>query len=221
MSKSTPTFVYTMPLKVEPWEADILMKRFDMARMIYNAVLGEFLKRLKKMRDSELYKSAALEKDKTLKREIYRKAEKLSLFSEYDAHAYATKIKNSCYFKEHTDGHTPQTVAKRAWKSIEEYRFGKRGKPRFKGKNSLKSIEGKSDKSPLRFADGKVLWLGLKLDVIYDQKDQYGYEAYALNRRVKYVRLLKKFSGNKERFFVQLALEGEVFVKAHRQQPHP
>lgn len=39
--KSTPSFVCEIELRVEKWQADLLDRRFEAARYVYNAVLAE------------------------------------------------------------------------------------------------------------------------------------------------------------------------------------
>ncbi|WP_220125081.1 hypothetical protein [Terrilactibacillus laevilacticus] len=45
----TPTYVMTLPLKVETWQEHILEKRLNIGRHIYNACLGEAWRRYKYM----------------------------------------------------------------------------------------------------------------------------------------------------------------------------
>jgi transposase len=86
--------------------------------------------------------------------------------------------------------------------------FGKRGRPRFKGKNRFRSIEGKSNASGIRFKDGKVYWSGLELKPIYDTNDKHGVETHALNSKTKYVRLIKKELRGKSLYYAQLVQTG-------------
>lgn len=44
-------YVLTLPLKTEKWQEDILDKRLNIARLIYNVSLNEILKRYKKMKN--------------------------------------------------------------------------------------------------------------------------------------------------------------------------
>ena len=95
-------------------------------------------------------------------------------------------------------------------------RFGKRGRPR--GKGRFRSIEGKSNKSGIRFTEGKVIWnikkaKKLSLSPLFDHKDRCGVEANALLCKVKYCRILKKTIRSKKRWFVQLVLEGKPLIK--------
>ena len=51
-----PNFVLTLELKTEKWQEDILNKRFNIGRQIYNACLGELFKRYNTMTQGREYK---------------------------------------------------------------------------------------------------------------------------------------------------------------------
>ena len=49
--------IVEMPIYTEPWEESAIEKRFQAAKEVYNAVLGEYLKRVDLARDSIAFKS--------------------------------------------------------------------------------------------------------------------------------------------------------------------
>ena len=49
-------FVLTLELKTEKWQEDILDKRFNIGRQIYNACLGELFKKYNTMIQSKEYR---------------------------------------------------------------------------------------------------------------------------------------------------------------------
>ena len=55
----TKSYVLTLKLKTELWQAYILEKRFEIGRKIYNACLGELLKRHKKLQHDKQYRHLA------------------------------------------------------------------------------------------------------------------------------------------------------------------
>ncbi|HBB33887.1 MAG TPA: transposase, partial [Cyanobacteria bacterium UBA9273] len=61
------------------------------------------------------------------------------------------------------DSNTVQKLATRAYKAAEKVLFGKAKKVRFKGKNQLDSVEGKSNKTGMRWKGDSIEWSGLKL----------------------------------------------------------
>ncbi len=49
-------YVLTLPLKTEKYREDLLNKRLEISRNIYNACLGELNKRYNHMRESKEYR---------------------------------------------------------------------------------------------------------------------------------------------------------------------
>jgi putative transposase len=213
MSKSV--FIYELPLQITPHDERILNIRFNCARLLYNACLGEGLRRLDLMRERILWQKARKSKNKKERKELFGLLQKEAGLSDYSLQAFATKTKNSCSIGDHLDAHTAQKIATRAFRAISQYMFGNRGRPRFKNKNRFRSIEGKSNASGIRFKDGKIYWSGLELTPLYDHKDKHGVEAHALNAKTSYVRLLRKEINGKTRYYAQLIQEGKA---AHKEK---
>ena len=213
MSKNI--FIYELPLEITPHDARILSIRFSCARLLYNACLGEGLRRLDLMRERALWQKARKSTNKKERKELFGLMQKEADLSDYSLQAFATKTKNSCFIGDHLDAHSAQKIATRAFRAISQYMFGNRGRPRFKNKNRFRSIEGKSNASGIRFKDGKIYWSGLELTPLYDYKDKHGVEAHALNAKTSYVRLLKKEIKGRTRYYAQLVQEG---IAAHKEK---
>lgn len=56
MSGTSSYFVMTLPLMPELWQKEKLNKRFEVNRQIYNAILGEGLKRYRRMKERRDYR---------------------------------------------------------------------------------------------------------------------------------------------------------------------
>jgi putative transposase len=90
-----------------------------------------------------------------------------------------------------------------------------RGRPRFKRRGEIASIEGKGPKSPLKWDGDHVVWGGKRRDrrmvlrPIFDTKDKKGVEAHALSGKVKYVRIIRRKMKIDWKFFLQLVCEGD------------
>ena len=54
----SPTFTCTFPVQVSEGEAAVLERRFEQARLLYNAILQEARRRLALLRDHPAYFSA-------------------------------------------------------------------------------------------------------------------------------------------------------------------
>ena len=55
---STPTFLLELPLAVDPGQAKRLCAHFEAARCLYNALLGEALRRLRRLRADPRWQAA-------------------------------------------------------------------------------------------------------------------------------------------------------------------
>jgi len=63
---STPSYVLTLRLKTEAFQEDILDKRFEIARKMYNACVNELYKRYRTMQQSKSYQKTKKGKRETL-----------------------------------------------------------------------------------------------------------------------------------------------------------
>ena len=207
--KASSSFILELGLVVSQSQEKDLLVRFDLARQLYNACLGEALRRLNLMRESKAYQKArAMPKSKE-RTQCFKDLNTAFGFSDYEIQAYGTACKNACCFKDHLDVHVCQKIATRAFNAVREYAFGKRGRPRFKGKNHLDSVEGKNNQSGIRWREDRVKWSGLVLPARFDPKDKHSVQVYGLEHKVKFVRIMRRRIKGKTRFFVQLVLEGK------------
>ena len=219
MGKSkTPSFILELGLETSTHDEAELNARFEAARQLYNACLDEALRRLDLLRQSKDFQHAK-RMPKTIngkpnkgRTEAFKALNEKFGFSEYDLHAYATKIRKS-WIGNSLDANTAQKIATRAFKAVQRVAFGRAKRVRFKGKNQFKSVEGKTNKSGIRYIEetGHVEWNGLKLKCIIDVNDEV--VVHGLSCRVKYCRIIKRIFNGKARFFVQLVLEGKPLIK--------
>ena len=133
-------------------------------------------------------------------------------FSEYALHDDAKQFGHS-WLGDHLDSHGVQKVATRAFKAVLRVGIGRAGRPRFKGKNQIDLVEGKSNKTEILWREGQVQWKGLVLLPIYPRKPDSVIE-YGLGSRVKYVWIVRWKINGRNRFTVQLICEGYPDHKA-------
>lgn len=206
----TPSFILELPLRLSPAQEAQMLTRLEAARQVYNACLGESLKRLDLLRQSKAYRRAQkMSKGETRSR-AFRDANAAVGFREYDLHAYAAQFNRSRLGK-HLDINTIQKLATRAFQAAQQHAFGKRGRPRFKGHSQMDSVEGKSNAAGIRWRENRVEWLGMEMEAIIDPTDPV--VAHGLAARVKYARLVRRKLNGRSRFFVQLICEGQPFQK--------
>jgi len=211
----TPSFVCELPLVLVGDDERRLRIRLDCARQVYNAVLGESLKRIALLRQSNAFQAARAmpKRSKEQQREraaAFRALDVQFRLREYDLHGYATQFSRS-WLGKHVDANTIQTVASRAWSAVRQYQFGVRGRPRFKGKGQFHSVEGKTNKQGLRWRDGAVVWGDLTLRARISTDDPV--VAHALRCPIKYVRIVRRTLNGRQHFFVQLVCAGGPYQK--------
>lgn len=126
--------------------------------------------------------------------QAFRQARQAAGFGEYALHDYAKQIGHS-YLGDHLDSLVVQAVATRAYQAVNQYLLGKKGKPRFKGRNQFDSVEGKANTSGLRCKDNRVVWnirsgKAPTLVPILPAKDEV--IQHGLASRVKDVRIVRR-----------------------------
>ncbi|MEA1974058.1 MAG: transposase [Bacillota bacterium] len=110
-------------------------------------------------------------------------------------------------FKKNIDNKTAQAIASRVWKAVDKLLKGDAQKVYFKKYNKFNSLEGKWNKSGIKYDGiGNIVWNKVKLPIIIKKNDQYA-EA-AIQDRVKYSRIIRKLIRGKYKYYVQLVLEG-------------
>src|ERR1051326_4849156 len=112
--KTTPTFLLELPLQVNSQQAKHLRGHFEAARHLYNALLGEATKRLRRMRADGRWQEARLipRSDKQARTTAFAALRKEFGFAEYALHAFATQA-NTSWIADHLDANTAQTLASR------------------------------------------------------------------------------------------------------------
>lgn len=127
----------------------------------------------------------------------------------------AAHVRASGYLDGLLDSHTAQTLASRAFAACERHAYGLGGRPRFKRRGDIASVQGKGPTSPLQWKDDRLVWGGKRRDrqlvlrPLFDREDKAGVQADALGGRIKYVRLVRRIIQGQARFFVQLICEGQ------------
>ncbi|MCG4572888.1 transposase [Clostridium cochlearium] len=205
-------FVLTLELKTEKWQEDILDKRFNIGRQIYNACLGELYKRYNTMTQRKEYnKVLEMPKDKDRNKEFNKLNKKYGL-TEYSLHKYVKPMQH--YFKKNIDSFTAQKIATRAFRAFEKYMFLESKKVYFKKYGELNSLEGKSNGTGIKFQDDKLVWNKLEISAIIKKSDEYA--QMALENKIKYCRILRRFIRGKYKYYIQLVLEGMPPIKINK-----
>ena len=206
-------FVLTLPLKTEIFQEYILGKRFEIGRKIYNACLNELHKRYDTMRQSKEYRKVCkMAKGKERNKQFQSLNNKYGL-TEYSLHDFVKPMQHK--YKKNIDAFTSQKVATRCFSAFQGLMFHTAKKVSFKSYDELNSLEGKSNKTGIRFIDNVLLWNGLKIPVIIKKNDTYA--KMSLENKVKYCRIVRKMIKGKNHYYVQLILDGIPPMKITKQ----
>lgn len=228
--ESKERYVLNLKLETEKFQEDILNKRFEIGRQLYNSVLGKALNRYNEMTKtkrwrenqtnmSEIYK---VEKDKKKAKKLLKeyydiRKDMLKEFrlNEYSLHEDIKLMQHK--FKANIDSFTAQKIATRVWTSLNDNLFGKGEKVHFKSYNQgLNSLEGKANKTGIRYIeDIHILeWNKLSIKV---QSKLNDYETTALRDRICYCRIKRIFVRGKYKYILQLILEGIPPIKTNKE----
>lgn len=223
-------YVLTLKLETEQYQEDILSKRFEIGRQLYNAVLNVSLKRYKEMvktkrwrenqvNISNVYKTEK-DKDKAKKlAKIYFEVKKEMLkefnITEYSLH---NDVKNmQKHFKYNIDSFTSQKISSNIWKSYDKLVYGNGEMVHFKSYNDgINSLEGKSNSTGIRYKLdlNSLEWNGLKIPC---QSNLNEYEETALGDKICYCRIVRKFIRGDYKYSLQLILDGIPPIKVNKE----
>mgnify|MGYP003085599169 FL=1 len=206
------------PLKTEKYQEDILDKRFEIGRQIYNSLVNITQKRYKEMIKTKRYRNliSQLSGDKNKDKRIWKQINDIRRqfgVSEYSFHGDVKKLQH--HFSDNIDSHTAQRIASNLWKAYEKLFYGNGEYIHYKGYGFLNSLEGNSNAQGIRFRDDTILWNGLKIPVIIDYNNYY--ENQALRSEIAYCRIIRKFVRNKYKYYVQIVFKGTPPVKVNNE----
>ena len=207
------TYTLTFRLKTEKWQEDKLNKRLEIGRNIYNACLREILKRYNTMINSEEYKQIQQMAKGKERNKLFNKLNSKYGISEYSLHDYVKSMQH--HFKENIDAFTAQKIATRAYNAFAKYMYHEADKVYFKKYGELNSLEGKSNKTGIRFKDKCLIWNGLIIPVIIKKNDIYAHEA--LQNKIKYCRIKREMIKGKYHYYIQLILDGVPPLKINKE----
>jgi putative transposase len=204
----TPTFIAEFPLVTTPDQEGELLIRLSAARNLYNACLGEALRILTLMKQSKAWQHCRTLKKNQGRGKAFQAVAQDFCFDSGTLEKFAKACAGDCWIHNHLGSVEVQTTADRAFKAVQQYCFGKRGRPRFKGYGRYHSVEGKSNAACILFRDREIRWLGLTLPLKLDPRDKDSWQTQALACRTKYCRVLRKTIRGQDRWYCQLVQEG-------------
>lgn len=202
-------FVVQFPLRTEKYQEDILNKRFEIGRKIYNSLVAVSQKRYKEMIKTRKYRNlmSMLTGNKKSDKPIWKQIDQMRKeygLTEYSLHADVKEMQK--HFKKNIDSFTAQKIATTLWKSYDKLFYGNGKRVYYKKYGDMNSLEGKSNSMGIRLRSEYLLWNGLNIPVVIDWNNPY--ECQAMQSEISYCRIIRKFVRNKYKFYVQVVFKG-------------
>ena len=209
-------FIVEFPLKTEKYQEDILNKRFEIGRKIYNSLVNITQKRYREMIKTKKYRTllSSLTGNKKLDKDIWKQVNDMRKqygMSEYSFHEDVKRMQK--HFKNNIDSFTAQKIATKLWKAYDKLFYGNGKKVYYKKYDSFHTLEGKSNKTGIRFKEDMLIWNGLKIPVVIDYNNYYEYQS--LQYDICYCRIIRKYIRHNYKYYVQIVLKGNPPIKKH------
>ena len=211
-------FIVQFPLKTEKYQEDILNRRFEIGRQIYNSLVNVTQKRYKEMIKTKTYRNliSKLSGDRKKDKAIWKQIDdirKQYAMSEYSFYKDVQKMQQ--HFSDNIDSLTARKIATNLWRAYDKLFHGNGEKIHYKRYGSFNSLEGKSYKKGIRFKNNMILWNGLKIPAIIDYDNYYEYQA--IHSDILYCRIIRKCVRNKYKYYVQIVSKGNPPIKVDKE----
>lgn len=214
-------FIVEYPLIVEKWQADILDKRFEIARKLYNELLSKTLKKYNEMVKTKEYRGllTSIERDENGKvkktkrnKEIWGRIndiQKANGFTKYGVTSMMTPIYKR--YSSNMDSNTVNSIAVNVWSAWDKVLHGNGNKVHFKRYGDVNVLQGTTNKSGIRYVDGQIKFGGrsvrpLTLKIKFDKKDSF--KMMALDNDIRYCAIVRKWIKTKYHYYVQITFKG-------------
>lgn len=211
-------FVVQFRLKTEKYQENILNSRFEIGRRMYNSLVNITQKRYNEMIKTKKYRNLISsltgnkKQDKVIWKQIDEIRKQYRLF-EYAFHEDIKEMQH--HFKDNIDSFTAQKIATTLWRSYDKLFYGNGNRVYFKRYGELNSLEGKSNKTGIKFKNDMIIWNGLQLPVVMDYDNYYKYQA--LQCPISYCRIVRKFIKHKYHYYVQIVFKGTPPIQINKE----
>jgi len=190
--RRSPSFVLSLELKEEPMLFSIIVDNLEICRVMYNTILGKYLKLETQMKREKQYKkyirqwkalSRKLETDggntTLLADKKYTEAQLNDLrkkyqLTEYASHMWIKPVRE--HFGNRVNSAIAQKTASRAWLAFRGKLFGKSEKVHFIPKGEMLSFEGKTNNTGWRYIDRHIVYKDSHTPLIIKKHDDYAHQ---------------------------------------------
>lgn len=232
--------VIELPLVVEKWQADLLDKKFEAGRCIYNAMLRKKWNQLKEIQKTRAYrednrfiyeaKKDAKKPDKETAqaiKDIYAKRNDLMKENGFTQFGFSSEVAK--YAKPYVY-HISSTVAVRSiaqplWACFSSILYSKGERPHFKRYGEFNSLASDGKSGIKLLCENQAYYvlisnnrssakpLKMKIRTFTD------YDLDMISRKIKVIRVLRKLEGQSYRYYCQLTVEGRPYIKSENDIP--
>lgn len=207
-------YITEIPLKAEPWHADTIDTRFEAARQLYNAALGELLDRVDLMHESKAWQYAESNEERS---EIQKDFD-LDLTARQFSNSFRKSNFTGTWLHDHMQTGVANKVIERAYEAVMNWMYGRKGRPNFKVKGDMRSVESASTSlewggTYLEWRTGRGGTGTLKVPVDQskiDERAEHGIANFEarLEDGTPMIRLVRDRIFGQRRYFAQLSCEG-------------
>lgn len=208
--------VLTLPLITEPFQDDMLEKRFKIMEHLQNSLIAVELRKLKNLERTRAYRELnekirdAAEPEKKIlyqqRQDMIRENGKLC---EREFQKDITPMQK--HFVDHINAQIAHKLSKNVWQAFEKCLFGTGHMVHFKRRGTLSSIENKQNGMYLR--DGWFEWNGgqskqakkLRIRVAPPKTE---YEQEMLKQPIAHFRVVRKWAKHRYKYYLQITLKG-------------
>ena len=212
----TPSFVCEVALRVSHAQERTLLARLEAARQVRVTCLGEARRRVRLVRESKAFQHArTLPRDDPARKERFREARARARL--FGVRAARLRPAVRALLAGRAPGQPDHSDAGQSCLSRRQSAAGGQRPPgaASRAEHQLDTVEGKTNTSGLRWCGTRVEWKGLELEARLDPHDLV--QAHGLACPVKYVRLVRRTLGERNRFYAQLVCQGTPLRKPHHQ----
>lgn len=212
-------FVLQFQLKTEKWQEDILDKRFEIGRKIYNALVNVIQKRYNEMTKTKKYRNlmASLTHNKKHDEPIWREINKIRRDNGFsEKHPFQDDVKfMQKHFKKNIHSQVARKIAVSVWRAYDKLFNGNGKKIHYKRYGEFNSLEGASNETGIMFRNNTVIFgkVGKKYFEIPVKIRNTTYEQQAFLNPIAYCRIVRKFVRNKFKYYLQIVFKGNPPVK--------
>ena len=202
-------YVLTLELQTSNFHEDLINKRLEIARNIYNANIKELIKRDRKIRHDPEYAQIKDLKTKKEKNQVYNALRDKYKVSKYEMMKFTTPMNQ--HFAENIPADIGHNQSARAFQAYEKVRFSNDKKMEYKKYGEVNSLEGKNN-TGIAYKNGHVMFNPQKSNVKCNIPVKFykndNYHSKTLHDEIKYCRIVRKLIINRYQYFVQLIMKG-------------